>query len=123
MLRERVIHDTDQGTHFVSERHGDGNVRVSVDEIGGAVDGIDDECGRGGEAARGGCFFTEEGVGGVGFFQGRGYHGFDCLVGFGDEVGGVLLGVDGGERGVGGGYHRAGVESEGVEGVVDFLEI
>ena len=45
------------------------------------------------------------------------------MVGFGDEVGGVLFGGDWGEEGVGGGDHGAGAEGEGVEGVVDVLEV
>ena len=45
------------------------------------------------------------------------------MVGFGDEVGGVFFGGDGGEEGVGGGDHGAGAEGEGVEGIVDVLEV
>ena len=45
------------------------------------------------------------------------------MVGFGDEVGGVFFGGDGGEEGVGGCDHGAGTEGEGVERVVDVLEV
>ena len=94
-----------------------------MDEIRCAVNRIDDECWFVAQAAGSGCFFAEEGVGGVEGFEGCGDHFFDCFVGFGDEVGGVLFGVDGGEGGVGGGDHGAGAEGEGVEGVVDVLEV
>lgn len=64
---------------------------MGVHKVGGAVYGVDYECRRGGEAGGGGGgggFFAEEGVGGVGVFEGGRDHGFDGFVCFGDEVGG-----------------------------------
>lgn len=91
VLGERVVDDADKGFSVVGEGEGDGDVRVGVHEVGGAVYGIDYERGGGREAGGGGGggrFFAEEGVGGVGVFEGGGDHGFDGFVGFGDEVGG-----------------------------------
>ena len=45
------------------------------------------------------------------------------MVCFGNEVGGIFFGGDGGEEGVGGCDHGAGAEGEGVERVVDVLEV
>ncbi len=91
VLGEGVVDDADEGFSVVGEGEGDGDVRVGVHEVGGAVYGIDYERGGGREAGGGGGggrFFAEEGVGGVGVFEGGGDHGFDGFVGFGDEVGG-----------------------------------
>ena len=91
VLGEGVVDDADEGFQLVGEGEGDGDVRVGVHEVGGAVDGVDDERGCQGETrggSGGGGFFAEEGVGGVGVFEGGGDHGFDGFVGFGDEVGG-----------------------------------
>lgn len=86
LLREGVVDHPDEGLAIEGEREGDGDVRVGVDEVCGAVDGVDDEGWGGGEGARGGGFFAEEGVGGVGGEEGGGDEGFDCFVGFGYEV-------------------------------------
>ncbi len=94
-----------------------------MDEIRRSVNWIDDECWFVAQAAGSGRFFAEEGVGGVGGFEGCGDHFFDGFVCFGDEVGGVFLGVDRGEGGVGGGDHGAGAEGEGIESVVDILQV
>ena len=92
-------------------------------EIRSSINGIDDKCWFVSQAPRRGCFFAEEGVSGIEGFEGCGDHFFDGLVSFGDEVGGVFFGGDGGEEGVGGCDHGAGAEGEGVERVVDVLEV
>lgn len=48
VLGERVVDDADDGFVGDDEGHGDGDVGVGVDEVGGAVDGVDDEGGGGG---------------------------------------------------------------------------
>lgn len=63
LLRERVIDDPYEWHHLVGEGEGDGDVGESVDKVRGAVDGVDDECGR--WAQEGGCrrgrrFFAQE---------------------------------------------------------------
>ena len=55
MLRERIVDDADEGHEVVCEGEGDGYVREGMDEIGGAVDGVADECWRRGEKGRGRC--------------------------------------------------------------------
>ena len=62
-----------------------------MDEVRGAVDGVDDEgWGVGELLARVVGFFADEFEGRVGGEEARGDHFFDCLVGFGDEVGGWM---------------------------------
>ncbi len=60
VLGEGVVDDADEGAAVVGEGEGDGDVRVGVDEVGGAVDGVDDEGWGGGEVAGCGGFFAEE---------------------------------------------------------------
>ena len=59
-------------------------------EVGGAVDGVEDECWGRGEGAGVGCFFAEEGVGRVFGAEVAEDVFFDGFVGFGDEVGGWM---------------------------------
>ena len=69
-----------------------------MDEVEGAVDGVDDEGWVGGQPGGGPGdvrFFAEEFVVGVGGAEGGGEHLLDCVVGFGDQVGGVGFGRDG----------------------------
>ena len=58
MLGERVVDDTDEGFKLVGEGEGDGDVWMSVHEVGGSVYGVDYERWGGSEAARCGCFFA-----------------------------------------------------------------
>lgn len=44
LLRERVIDHSYERDHLVGESEGDGDVGEGVDEVRGAVDGVDDEC-------------------------------------------------------------------------------
>lgn len=47
---ERVVDNSDDGPAGEGEAQGDGNVREAVQEVGRAIDGIDDECGTVGQA-------------------------------------------------------------------------
>lgn len=58
VLGERVVDDADEGLEFVGEGEGDGDVGMSVHEVGGSVYGVDYEGWGRGEAARCGGFFT-----------------------------------------------------------------
>ncbi len=58
VVGEGVVDDADEGPEVVGEGEGDGDVGVGVDEVCGAVDGVDDECWGGGEGAGGGGFFA-----------------------------------------------------------------
>ena len=61
LLREWVVDDPDLGVLVNREAQGNGDVGVGVDEIGGAIDGIDDEDGpRGNSAGRWSCLFSQE---------------------------------------------------------------
>jgi len=62
VLGERVVDDADEGAQVVGEGEGDGDVGVGVDEVCGAVDGVDDEGWGGGEGGGGGGggFFAKE---------------------------------------------------------------
>lgn len=114
-----------------------------MDEVEGAVDGVDDEGGRVGDLGGAGNegFFADEGVGGVEGGEAGGDEGFDGAVGGGYEVRGwgglvmsegwgggqggrtVHLGVDGNGGGVGGEDHGAGLEGEGDKIIVDLFEV
>lgn len=88
-LREGVVDDADGGEQVDAEAEGDADVGVVVHEVGGAVDGVDDEGWAGGEARVGRVgFFAHEGDVGVFFAEGGRDHCFDGAVGFGDEVSG-----------------------------------
>ena len=43
LLGERVVYDADERYHLMGESEGDGDVGKGMDEIGGAIDWIDDE--------------------------------------------------------------------------------
>lgn len=58
VLGEGVVDDADEGFEVVGEGEGDGDVGVGVDEVCGAVDGVDYEGWGGGEAAGCGGFFA-----------------------------------------------------------------
>ena len=58
MLGEGIVDDADEGFEFVGEGEGDGNVGVTVHEVGGSIYGVDYEGWSGREAARGGGFFA-----------------------------------------------------------------
>ena len=58
MLDERIVDDADEGFELVGEGEGDGDVRVTVDEVGCSVYGIDYEGWGGGEEAGCGGFFA-----------------------------------------------------------------
>ena len=60
LLGEGIIHDPHHRDEVHGEGEGDGDVRVSMHEVCGAVDGVEDEGWGGGECAGGGCFFAEE---------------------------------------------------------------
>jgi hypothetical protein len=61
---EGVVDNADDGLAVVAEAEGDADGRVAVDEVCGAVDGVDDECWGGGKGvARFICFFADEAVG------------------------------------------------------------
>ena len=51
VLGEGVVDDADEWGAVVGEGERDGHVGVAVDEVGCAVDGVDDEGGGGGEVA------------------------------------------------------------------------
>ena len=55
MLCKRVVDDADEGDEVVGEGEGDGYVREGVDEVGGAVDGVADECRSRGQEGGGRC--------------------------------------------------------------------
>lgn len=65
VVGEGVVDDADEGDEVVDEGEGDADVGVGVDEVCGAVDGVDDEGGGGGELGFAGDvgFFAEESVG------------------------------------------------------------
>ena len=52
MLGERIVDNTDEGHEIMCEGEGDGDIREGVDEIGGTVDGVTDECRRRGKEGR-----------------------------------------------------------------------
>ena len=58
MLDEGIVDDADEGFELVGERKGDGDVGMTVHEVGGSVYGVDYECWGGGEAAGCGGFFA-----------------------------------------------------------------
>lgn len=58
MLGERVVDDTNEGFKVVGEGEGDGDVGMSVHEVGGPVYRIDYEGWGRGEAARCRGFFA-----------------------------------------------------------------
>lgn len=65
-VEEGVVDDADGGVAGEEEGEGDGDGGEVVDEVGGAVDGVDEEGGAGGDAARGVvAFLADEVVGGV----------------------------------------------------------
>lgn len=77
-----------------------------MDEVEGAVDGVDDEGGRVGDLGGAGDegFFADEGVGGVEGGEAGGDEGFDGAVGGGYEVrgwGGLVMSEGWGGRGGG----------------------
>ena len=58
MLNEGIVDDSDEGFEFVGEGEGDGDVGMSVDEVGRSVYRVDYEGWGGGEAAGCGGFFA-----------------------------------------------------------------
>ena len=58
MLGEGIIDDADEGFELVGEGEGDGDVGMSVYEVGGSVYWVAYEGWGGGEAARCGGFFA-----------------------------------------------------------------
>ncbi len=58
MLNEWIVDDANKGFELMGKGEGDGDVGVSVDEVGGSVYGVDDEGWSGGEAAGRGGFFA-----------------------------------------------------------------
>ena len=65
LLSERIVDDANERFELVSEGEGDGDVGMSVDEIGGSVYRVDDKGWGGSKAARFGSFFAKEAVGRV----------------------------------------------------------
>lgn len=58
ILSEGIVDDADERFELVGEGEGDGDVGMSVHEIGGSVYWVDYEGWGGGEAARRGGFFA-----------------------------------------------------------------
>lgn len=83
-LIEEGVEDDADGWDFVDGKtKGDADGREGVDEVRGAVDGVDDEGGCGGELHAGFVgFFADELEGGVSGHEFCGDHFFDGLVGF-----------------------------------------
>ncbi len=63
MLNERVVDDANKRFELMGKGEGDGDVGVSVDEVGGSVYRVDYEGWGGGEAAGCGGFLAQEAVG------------------------------------------------------------
>ena len=51
LLSERIVDNANERFEIVGEGEGDGDVRVSVDEVGGSVYGINDKSWGGSKAA------------------------------------------------------------------------
>lgn len=89
LVGEGVQHDADGGPLRDDEAQRDADGGEAVDEVGGAVDGIDDEAGHVGDALfRLERLLADEVVLGVARDQARGDQVLDGLVGLGDDVGG-----------------------------------
>lgn len=97
MQRAREMQEAGKPCGGVSGRvWGSGGGGAYVDEVEGAVDGVDDKGGRVGDARGAGDegFFADEGVGGVEGGEAGGDEGFDGAVGGGYEVrgwGGLVM--------------------------------
>ena len=66
MRGERIVDDANERDEIVDEGERDADVGVGVDEVGRAVDGVDDECGGGGEVEAWVVGFFAEEAGGDG---------------------------------------------------------
>lgn len=58
MLGEGIVDDADEGFELVGEGEGDGDVGMSVHEVGGSVYRVDNECWGWSESAGRGGFFA-----------------------------------------------------------------
>lgn len=89
LVAEGIVDDAHRGNFVHDEGDGDGDFWKAVDEVGCAVDGVDDEGWVVGDGLAGVVrLFANEGEGRVVGGEVCADEGFDCFVCLGDDVGG-----------------------------------
>jgi len=89
-IGDRIIGDGGDDFALALQRHGDGKERQGMHEVGGAVDGINDEAVIGIGAGHGSRFLHEEAIARAGLFEFGAEHFLAALVGGGHIVAGAF---------------------------------